>query len=231
MKHHLIVDGERTEKFFSHNQRLHVYGSGQGAGWSPFLWTSVDDVILKTMMQHHPGMSFLSPDGKTSVTHTILAFLDDTSGGVNSLGAWQHEQREDLDLLEVSQKVMQAYETYLHLTGGQVDLKKTFIYHLIPDSSAPLFKFKKSTTFRPSLTRTEDGKCFPIPQKPTDEAHSFLGAYWSPGGDRRTQIEVLLDKVRQWIEKIGRGNFLPWQKLLSLNTQLLPDLYYVLPCL
>ena len=163
MKHHLIIDGERTENFFSYNQPLPVYVSGQGAGWFPFLWTAVDDVIFKTMKKHPPGMSFLSPDGKTSVTHTILAFVDDTSGGVNCLGAWQHNQRDDSDLLEVIQQVMQAYETYLHLTGGQVNLKKTFIYHLIPDMSAPLPRFKKSTSFSPTLTRTEDGKSSLIP--------------------------------------------------------------------
>ena len=32
------------------------------------------------------------------------------------------------------------------------------------------------------------------------------------------------------LESIGRGNFWQWEKVLSLKTQLLPSLYYVLPC-
>ena len=52
----------------------------------------------------------------------------------------------------------------------------------------------------------------------------------SPDGNSKKQKEVLSEKVRMWIEKIGQGNFLPWQKLLSLKTQLLPSLYYPLPC-
>ena len=49
LRHHILIDGNRTEGFFPHQDPLPVYGTGQGAGWYPFLWTSVDDIILKTM--------------------------------------------------------------------------------------------------------------------------------------------------------------------------------------
>ena len=54
----------------------------------------------------------------------MLAYDDETSGGVNALGIWTHEKTGSGDLESVSQKIMQEYETYLFLTGGQVNLRK-----------------------------------------------------------------------------------------------------------
>merc|ERR1712045_819075 len=67
MERHLIIDGHCSEAFFSHLDPLPVYGTGQGTGWSPFIWTSVDDILLKAMTKKHPGMSFISPDGSVEV--------------------------------------------------------------------------------------------------------------------------------------------------------------------
>ena len=155
-------------------------------------------------------MSFISPDGSIEVSTTILAYVDDSSGGVNALGIWRHEHSDNEELEKVSQGLMQTYEHYLYLTGGQVNLRKTFVYHLVPDHTALLPRFCESTDFSPSLQRSEDGVSFRIPQRATTTAHRFLGAYISPSGDRSTQIKVLSDKVKMWIESIGRGNFWQW---------------------
>ena len=58
MRHHLVIGGKPTNNFFSYIHPYPLFGSGQGAGWSPFLWTSIDDIILQAMAQHHPGLSF-----------------------------------------------------------------------------------------------------------------------------------------------------------------------------
>ena len=87
-------------------------------------------------------MSFIYPDGKTAVTTTILAFVDDTSGILNSLGICHHKACETKELEQVSQMIMKSYETYLHMTGVQVNLIKTFVYHLVPDHFALVPRFK-----------------------------------------------------------------------------------------
>lgn len=81
-------------------------------------------------------MNFISPDGSVKVTNTILAFVDDTSIRVNTLGIWENDGTQGCELERISQDIMQQYEKYLHLTGVQLNLKKTFIYHLVPDKSS-----------------------------------------------------------------------------------------------
>lgn len=124
LKHHIIIDGTTTTTFFSHLHPYPIYGTGQGTGWSPILWTAVDDIILNVMNQHQPGLAFMSPNKETFTTNTILPYADDTTGGVNMLGQWLHNNKRET-LSHLSTQIMQSYEHYLSLTGCQVNLKKT----------------------------------------------------------------------------------------------------------
>ena len=85
LKHHIVVEGKPTKNFFSHLHPYPTYVSGQGTVWTPFLWTAIDG-ILHAMTNNQPGLAFMSPDKVTYATNTILAYVDDTTGGVNTLG-------------------------------------------------------------------------------------------------------------------------------------------------
>lgn len=227
LKHHVVIDGLPTKSFFSHLQPHPTYGSGQGTGWSPFLWTAIDDIILTAMGKTHPGLSFLSPDGKTRTTNTILAYVDDTIGGVNVLGQWLHDTTRD-SLTDLSTKIMQSYETYLSLSGGQVNLSKTFVYHLVPNYSTPLPSFLPNSLYQPTLRRSSDDRLFAIPQHPTTAPHRFLGVYLCPDGNNARQIVHMKDKVRHWIDNVGTSNYSPWKIRLSFERQLTPAIIYPL---
>ena len=55
-------------------------------GWSPILWTVVDDVIITLTMKYQDGQVLVSMDGKIRADQTIDAYVDDSNLAVNQRG-------------------------------------------------------------------------------------------------------------------------------------------------
>ena len=55
-------------------------------GWSPILWTVVDDVIITLTMKYQDGQVLVSMDGKIRADQTIDAYVDDSNLAVNQKG-------------------------------------------------------------------------------------------------------------------------------------------------
>ena len=68
------------------NKDKDVFGTGQGADWSPTCWAANSDVFSHSMEKYTPGMALRHPDGKVYSNTTLVAFVDDTSMGVTQEG-------------------------------------------------------------------------------------------------------------------------------------------------
>ena len=98
LQNKLVIGGKITESFFSDYEPFSVYGSSQGECLPPFVWTSIDDIILKTMKRHNQGMNYISPYNTISVMNTILYIVDDTNWVENTLGMWKHDKKRVTEL-------------------------------------------------------------------------------------------------------------------------------------
>ena len=84
MKYKIKLSNGMTASYS--NQDKDVFGTGQGAGWSPTCWAANSDAISHSMEKYTPGMALRHPDGKVYSNTTLVAFVDDTSMGVTQEG-------------------------------------------------------------------------------------------------------------------------------------------------
>ena len=60
-RHHLIIRATKSKRDYRNSSLFRILGIGQGMGWSPTLWSLVNDVTLALMEQSVPVDIFISP--------------------------------------------------------------------------------------------------------------------------------------------------------------------------
>ena len=109
-----------TENHFS-NMVDWILGTLQGSGASPCIWLEISAVLIASLEQQSPGISFRSPNGNITEARAADAFLDDTDLYVSV----------DLPFSELAaqaQMVAQHWEQSLYTSGGALALNKCFWY-------------------------------------------------------------------------------------------------------
>lgn len=76
------------------------------------------------------------------------------------LGMWLHGVSDEEYLKTSSQNIMCCYETYLHLTGGEFNLKNTLVYQLVRDKSDSLSSFHLKIHFQPTIIHSSERSVF-----------------------------------------------------------------------
>ena len=132
MAHFLGLGKETTESSIKTSRDVILDGTGQGTGWSPIIWMAVSDVVLHATQLFQPGVSFSSPNGKTTDASWVKGHVDDSRQSVNTEGVERYniERGTNLTLGEAAVKANQASKRYLSLTGGKLAIQKTITYHL-----------------------------------------------------------------------------------------------------
>ena len=69
-----------TTSYSAKDNRL--FGTGQGAGWSPPYWAANSDVISTVMEKHTPGMLLEHPNRNIISHRHIDVFVDDSGLGI-----------------------------------------------------------------------------------------------------------------------------------------------------
>ena len=113
--HIILLEGVPSMKSFCDSLQKRVHGTGQGTGWSPVIWSAVDDIIISLMEKFQPGQVFDSPDGRIRAVQMLDAFVDDSNLSVNQLGVEIYNEKwgTDHDLEEAGKRAFQAYSWYL----------------------------------------------------------------------------------------------------------------------
>ena len=82
-RHHLLIRANKTKKDYRNSPLFRILGIGQGMGWSPTLWSLVNDVTLILMENKLPGEVSNSPLSDLEVAKSLESYVDDVHGGVN----------------------------------------------------------------------------------------------------------------------------------------------------
>ena len=103
-KHHIRTNKGRSEKYFKYETTYPIYGTGQGTGWSPTIWTSVKDIIIRTLHNNNAHILYTNPNRTIESKRNSDAFVDDTS-----IGSTKASIPTNASLLEEVNKMAQNY--------------------------------------------------------------------------------------------------------------------------
>ena len=187
-----------SETHYSHSPGAPIYGAGQGSGNSPMIWCFISCMLFDC----YDKMAFLAnysyPDRSNSLDLTMIGFVDDTNGQVNSF----FDPESLTGLHHTIHKATANADTgtqLLHASGGAIELSKCS-YHVLhlsfSSSGAPVLltnvksRVSPITTVRNLATQIKE----PLKYLSPTQAHNTLGHYKDPAGLQLTLYHNLKQK-------------------------------------
>ena len=113
-----------------------LYGTGQGAGWSPPCWAANSDIISCCMEKYTPGILLVHPNNQEVSNRHLDVCVDDTSLGVTKEAMKRHKTENgspvelNMNVRDQIQTNMPFYNSMLKLTGGALAWEKCTAYIL-----------------------------------------------------------------------------------------------------
>ena len=141
---------------------------------------------------------FQSSDATESSTATILGFVDDSTGCVNT------PPNQPMNLHELQDRMQadpQLWHDLLWYSGGRLEPRKCS-YHILHYVFAangapyPMTKFDRDIEVWSVKVRSVTGDLIPIPQLTPYQPHKTLGHYKAPAGDSLKQVQVIEKQSR-----------------------------------
>ena len=204
-EHHIRVMTGPSERYFTYKQDYPIYGTGQGTGWSPMIWTAFNDVIINAMATNCIKIKYNNPDNTITSEQNADAFVDD-----RAIGATSNMIPEGQLLIEEMQKVSQKYERYLYVSGGKLAIQKCAYRHI------DFKRTKRGAIKYKTIAETPDRKIvlnegftndtLEIKRKEYDQAYKTLGFFAAPDGNRKQEIEYLQEKTIKWSMHINANS-------------------------
>ena len=230
MKHKILVGGRPSELEFTSSLQKRLHGTGQGTGWSPVLWSVVNDVIITLMREHQPGQVFVSPNGNEVAKQAADAYVDDSNLAVNQRGVdvFNEKNGTNRSLVTASRESFQGYERYLFISGGKLALQKCKFYWLHFNRKRTKYKYgrKKRMAFNIKLGFTR--KEVNIKQIDAREEHKILGIWLSPAAVTKKQREEIKKKVTAWCGQMDATRMPGFLKIESYKKRLWAQVSYSL---
>ena len=157
---------------YQHCGKFPIYGTGQGSGNSPMIWCYISRILFDCHNQQAHGIILLSLNRDTTVSFSIINFVDD----LTCITRGKHN--ETIEQLLVQAKVdAQLWHNLLWSSGDKLELQKCnfhIIFHNFDNNRVPSMRNIEEHVI--SLTN-EKGKAIQIRTKKIDEARKNLG-HW-----------------------------------------------------
>jgi hypothetical protein len=218
-----------SDDFYQHCTAYPIYGTGQGSTNSPVIWIIISSTLFDIHNQRAHGAHFCSPDQSSSISFSIVGFVDDSNCQTNNF--LSNDQMSCVSLIAEATADAQLWADLLWLSGGYLELPKCS-YHLIHFEFLPNgrpFMMNKDLGQSISIIDAKDGQRLTIPQKAPGMPHKTLGHFKAPMGNSRTQKTVLQDKCNETANTIMRSSLTSSEARLYYEAVFLPSVNYVLP--
>jgi hypothetical protein len=179
-----------SDKVYANCQAFPIYRTGQGSGNSPAIWCIVSSVLFSCHQERAHGAYFCTPDKKTSVSLSMIGFVDDSTGQVNTFK--DDTQPTPKFLRAIMQNDAQLWNDLLWLSGGLLELSKCSFHQIHFDFSPDGTPMMRAGTFgAPLMVHDKKTEMFvTIPAKSVFTPHKSLGHYKAPAGTNRTQLNI-----------------------------------------
>ena len=218
-----------SDEFYSNCQAFPIYGTGQGSGNSPAIWCIVSSVLFECHEEKGHGAYFCTPDQQMSVSLSMIGFVDDSTGQVNSFESSTQPTPEFLR--QIMQLDAQLWSDLLWLSGGLLELSKCSFHQIhydFADDGTPLMR--AGTYGTPLLIQdAQTNSAVQIPAKSVFEPHKTLGHYKAPAGNHATQLKVLRTHSDAMSKLVATSPCNRTDSWFFYTAIYLPSIGYVLP--
>jgi hypothetical protein len=154
------------------------------------IWCFISSTLFDCHQSQAYGATFESPDRTVHVTFSMVGFVDDSTGTVNSFAS--DMQPTTKSLLAKMQHNAQLWHDLLWCSGGMLELPKCSYHFLYFDYKPDGTPIPRGDQVGPSLTiQSPTDETVDTPHKSVFNTHKTLGHHKAPAGQGTTQIQKL----------------------------------------
>jgi hypothetical protein len=138
-------------------------------------------------------------------------------------------RRSEREICSDMQITAQWWEQLLYSSGGKLELSKCFFYLMHWDfceEGVPSLRKPEDFVHTISITDSEDGSRFPIPQRACHVAHKTLGVMETPDGSNNAKFDRLSLLSNTHGQKVATGRLSRKEASIYFNTIYLPSMSY-----
>ena len=195
-KFHVRTEVGLSETSYSHEPQNPVYGTGQGSGNSGNNWNFISSALLDCYDTKASPATYINPDRSNPSAWSMVGFVDDNNGQVNSFSEPRTQQSLPL-LHHQARQNATVWANLLSVTGGTLELSKCS-YHVMnwnfSMTGAPVLQACppefRTLQVRDAITGQIQTLEYLTPHK----AHKTLGVYKEPAGIQTEQFRQLKQK-------------------------------------
>ena len=231
-RYHIRTELGLSDTSYSHSDAHPIFGTGQGSGNSPMIWCFISSILFDCYEKEAFAATYCNPDHSNEIDLSMVGFVDDTNGQVNSFLA--PESEETLSNIVAKAEFNAAMWTnFLSATGGALELSKCS-YHVLhwnfSVNGAPVLINVRSKTepikvYNP-ITQVEEL----LEYLPPTVAHKTLGHYKDPAGLQYTQFQQLKAKSDTITEFLWETQLTREEAWLYYQACYVPAVVYPLTC-
>ena len=179
-----------SDTHFSHSKLFPIYGVGQGSSASPTIWCLISCRLFEAHDKYCYGATFYSPDGSVSTKVSLLSFVDDCYGSINS---FDNNKVTIEELLRRAEFDSQLWSQLLNSTGGALEVPK-IKYHVIQyqfkPSGKPTFKLP-TDQHRIEIDANDGNGSQEMKSLDPNQARKMLGCFKEPSGNNKASLESI----------------------------------------
>ena len=193
---HIRTELGMSDSHYSHSPSNPIYGTGQGSGNSPMIWCFISSLLFDCYEKSAYSASYCNPDQTNWINLSMIGFVDDTNGQVNSF----FDPESPITLQQTMDKAAYNASTwakFLSASGGALELTKCS-YHVLhwhfSSSGAPVLINVKSMSQPIKVHNPVTHVDEPLEYLSPTQAHKTLGHYKDPAGLQVMQYNQLKAK-------------------------------------
>ena len=209
--YHVRTDLGLAPTGYSHCNDHPIYGTGQGSGNSPAIWTFVSSIMFDGYDKLSTPALYCCPDGSGQTKVSMVGFVDDCNGQVNQF--MQDETTETpRSIVKAATANAQIWTDLLGASGGALELSKCS-YHLLSwqfsFTGAPILLNQKDSIPPVQVRDPHSQELCTLEYLPPYTAHKTLGHHKDPAGTQKEQFRKLKAKSDEntkflWQTKLTR---------------------------
>jgi Reverse transcriptase-like len=191
MKFIVKIGATVTTSVYGNDNTTPFYGTGQGSGNSPHIWTMLSSELVKIHEDMTEGAQYQDPSQSHKVSMHMTAYVDDT----NSHYSCNNTQTES-EIHSTLSHIASTWEKVLHVLGGKLSNTKCTYY---------LNRWQYSSTGHPQIIQhrpdnikiqtTQD--IITIRGLSSQEKHRTLGYHQSTEQITQHQTQLYKDKIEE----------------------------------
>ena len=221
-KYYIKIGNVITKQSYGNSKDTKLFGTGQGSGCSPHIWTLLSSELFHLYSEEAQGSSLKSPHGERTIYLDLTAYVDD----VNTHHSFDSKTTIP-QMIDKVTKQAQLWSNILHISGGKLSNTKCNFY-LSSMTSATTGRYQIKNEIAPNIhIKDQEGSVVTISQVLPNDTHKSLGYMQSIANTSNSQ-ETWISTKMNMMTQITRSADLTYQESqIYYRTIYYPRIQYV----